>query len=904
MVLTHRAGAVDERTPAADRRFRPFKQIAGSVDIRRVSVEHDPDRAAVGRALLDGLGTRQAGAVGSDAERLLVLGGAGTGKTEVIVRRIAWDVGVRGVSREGIVALAFTQRAADALRGRVHERLAWLVGAQGGLVADRSARSHTDDSVAALHAAEPFVGTVHELCFALLRKLAPELYGDYELLDDIARNALVELYSRELMGGDEFAYDLAYAGVVSGPWHAWSEILRCYDLLNEYDQLDVRLPSQIPPREPAQQVEWCREAQLRKPTGESLADGSFSLAAARYYALLRARRALDYATVQTELLRLLERDASARTQLAESVVHIALDDAQDLNLVQRKLVAALLDAGLVGSTAGGDAVDEGDVVRQAGPSNVERPRLTAVADPCQAVFGWRGGDGPGLEGLYAALAAQGESEVVELDQNWRSTPQIVALVNRWSQTMALPGDADSRSDADDGNVGAEHAGAAGGDDAGSGTSLLRARPAPADVHPRDVVQMSLCSNLRAGEWIAQTVERLLRGEYGDAQEPNAGAGAGLRPADVAILVRTKRDVDIYGERLRWHGIPAVFRGTEDFDRSELFMQPVVPLLVAALARLVRIKRLDGRETGAIVRAAAKRLRRDLPMAAHDLEDRLLLASESPPDGLSLRTALRGLLEEAEILPLLDAREAAAERVLCNLYALEQLVEVLERPALAAPGRLREQVRTLCQWGPGCESIPAVGAPASPEAVTISTIHAAKGGEWPVVFVSDVSVQRFPNRRAQEVQWLPFEGALASTIAAEDLADDGYANERRLMYLALTRAQSCLFVTCFGSRRSRFCAQLQSLVPEVGGLSCTESDAMPPRIALHKAPREPVPLPPRPLRNAPFGASRERRSRNDGSPPPGAIGSNLPRLEDLSRKGTFSAPPMPWAVREDRRRDGS
>ncbi len=72
---------------------------------------------------------------------------------------------------------------------------------------------------------------------------------------------------------------------------------------------------------------------------------------------------LDYATVQTELLRLLERDPPARRRLAESIDRVALDDAQDLSPVQRKLIAALLGAGLAGSAGEWDGTDEGGAER-------------------------------------------------------------------------------------------------------------------------------------------------------------------------------------------------------------------------------------------------------------------------------------------------------------------------------------------------------------------------------------------------------------------------------------------------------------------------------------------------------------------------------------------------------------
>src|SRR5262249_23555658 len=76
--------------------------------------------------LLDRLTPAQARAVESDARRLLVVAGAGSGKTEVTARRIGWDVGVNGVSKDRIVAFTFTEKAAEEMQFRVRRHLAAL----------------------------------------------------------------------------------------------------------------------------------------------------------------------------------------------------------------------------------------------------------------------------------------------------------------------------------------------------------------------------------------------------------------------------------------------------------------------------------------------------------------------------------------------------------------------------------------------------------------------------------------------------------------------------------------------------------------------------------------------------------------------------------------------------------
>src|SRR5260370_9766703 len=73
--------------------------------------------------LLDKLTAKQAAAVKSQKRRVLVVAGAGSGKTEVMARRIAWWVGVESVSRENVIAFTFTDRAAEEMKFRIRS---WL----------------------------------------------------------------------------------------------------------------------------------------------------------------------------------------------------------------------------------------------------------------------------------------------------------------------------------------------------------------------------------------------------------------------------------------------------------------------------------------------------------------------------------------------------------------------------------------------------------------------------------------------------------------------------------------------------------------------------------------------------------------------------------------------------------
>ena len=110
-------------------------------------------------------------------------------------------------------------------------------------------------------------------------------------------------------------------------------------------------------------------------------------------------------------------DGLRTKQLAEQRVHLVVDEIQDINPVQRKLMDLLV--GMSGS-------------------------LTAVGDHRQAIYGFRGAKVEIVAQLWERFMAQSDSEVVDLQENFRSTPRIIELANRWAEkigrvrTMATP----------------------------------------------------------------------------------------------------------------------------------------------------------------------------------------------------------------------------------------------------------------------------------------------------------------------------------------------------------------------------------------------------------------------------------------------------------------------------------
>jgi DNA helicase-2/ATP-dependent DNA helicase PcrA len=346
--------------------------------------------------LLAGLNPQQSQAVSSKSRRLFVVAGAGVGKTEVMARRIAWLIADQGVPKDEIVAFTFTERAAEEMKFRIRSQVA-------GQAAPGEEPTLGD----------MYVGTIHAFCLNKLRELAPDEYHNYDVIDDVGRLALVQRTYGTHLGLAAFCSELnATANYKVGQFLTIEKFLRGYDILNEYGELHVNLPKRPIPADVTTDREWCKEAELLTKVGTSDTALVFATSAARYYALLRSRRFLDFSTAQNELLRLLESRPDALAMLRSTSRVVVVDEVQDLNPVQRRIVDLI-----VGPEGG----------------------LVAVGDHRQAIFGFRGGNVHIMGEMYDEVAAAPDSEVVDLTLNYRSTPRIIALANAWAASIPPPG---------------------------------------------------------------------------------------------------------------------------------------------------------------------------------------------------------------------------------------------------------------------------------------------------------------------------------------------------------------------------------------------------------------------------------------------------------------------------------
>lgn len=745
----------------------------------------------VKQMLLQGLTREQVKAVMSPKRRVLVVAGAGSGKTEVMARRIAWWVGVENVPKGNIVAFTFTERAAEEMKFRIRN---WL---------GKITPSDEEVSLGGM-----YIGTIHGFCLAKLREFWPDDYHNYDILDEGARAALILRGFHGLLGLGALQNETN-----QGQYATVDSFIQAYDQLHEHNRFDIELVSDDPPFElGAAENEWCKGARLLTNVGNTPQARAFAVSAARYYAYLRCRRFLDFSTSQSEFIRRLKADPERLKLLASERVHLVVDEVQDINPVQRALMEHLVG-------------DSG--------------RLTTVGDHRQSIYGFRGAKVEIIAELWERFKDDPDSTVIDLKENFRSTPRIIHLANRWAQTIGRVRSMET-------------------------PPMKHGNPHRRDHHASHLALVSFAGRRQEASWIAEAIRILVPSEAeGALHDKKDGAHRGLTLSDVAVLVRSSTDVRAYMEALEAAGIPCVVRAGPD-----LFSQPEVLFLLAALAITAGIdefvgsphnpKSLPNRIQSVlgcaprpedVLRQAARVLRRTGLAFGRDVEDRVLFAAKSIQqriDGnrhltsdkvsvfrtpklrefLTSRHQLRRvfpqqlyhmLLSEAGV-EAWDTCEGRGQSALFHLGALSGLITGIETPGWTSVTDYRWQIIGLCQYGAEQGRTEEQPLMVQPDAVSISTIHAAKGLEFAAVFLADVKAQRFPSSFAKREPQLPLAGAIVKEIDISGLADnENYDGERRLMYVAITRAERFLFISHPEGKRSRFFQELDSFVREIGGL---------------------------------------------------------------------------------------
>jgi DNA helicase-2/ATP-dependent DNA helicase PcrA len=740
----------------------------------------------------------QAAVIAAPPGPLVVIAGAGAGKTETMAARVVWLVANGYASPGEVLGLTFTRKAAGQLLRRVRTRLARLAGT--GLAPQGSETADDPATVSTYHA---FAGNLLRE-HGLLLPVEPDtrLLSETELwqlafrvvcehpdhLDTAKTPAAVTAMVLRLAG--QLAEHLVD-----------TEQLR--DTHVELERLVHNLPAGPYQRDrgPSQWLLRMLATQTERTQLVPLIDA--------LHARMRAEKVMDFGMQMASAARLAASFPQVGEQLRQRFRVVLLDEYQDTGHAQRIALSSLFGGGVDDELA-----------------------LTAVGDPIQSIYGWRGASATNLPRFTTDFPRPDGSPAptLELRTSWRNPPRALYVAN------AVSAEARRRSVA---------------------VRALRPRP---DAEP-GTIRCALLPDVAAERgWVADHLARL----YHDARE------AGVAAPTAAVLVRRNVDAAPMADALTVRGVPVEVVGL-----AGLLAVPEVADVVATLqlvadptagAAAMRVLtgarwRLGGRDISALWRRAVELV--DTATAVGSSAERIVASAAPDADAACLAdaicdpgraaaysatgyarivalgrelTALRGHLDHplpelvAEVRRVLgvDTEVRATQPVSAGWAGTEHLdafTDVVARFA-ARPG---STVSGLLAYLDAAEQVENGLAPAevvvATDRVQILTVHAAKGLEWQVVAVPHLSGRVFPSTASTRT-WLTDAGDLPPLLRGDratesergvPVLDTSDVNdrkqlsdkindhkrsleqrrideERRLLYVAITRAENTLLLS--------------------------------------------------------------------------------------------------------------
>jgi DNA helicase-2/ATP-dependent DNA helicase PcrA len=646
----------------------------------RVGTRHDAvSRVARGQLeqhILSRLNPEQARAVTTTEGPLLILAGAGSGKTRVLAHRVAYLIGVRGVRPWQILAVTFTNKAAAEMRDRITR----LVGEPARDVA---------------------MGTFHSLCARVLRRDGSAIGIDprFAIYDTDDQTATIKIVMRnlELVGQSELKPQ-----AILGQIGRWKN-----DLLG---------PEQA--------------AAAARGYHEEIAARAYE----RYQARLHEQGALDFDDLLNEAVRLFDEAPGVLAHYQDRWRYLHVDEYQDTNRAQYLWIRHL---------AG------------------ERKNVAVVGDDDQSIYSWRGAD---LRNILDFERDYPNATVVKLEQNYRSTQLILDAAHAVV----------SRNEA-------------------------RKEKRLWTENPRGVLieRFEADSEDEEAEWIARQVEALVggRGAGGSflARRADEGDERKHRLRDIAVMYRTNAQSRPIEEAFLRYGLRyQLVGGTRFYQRREV-KDALAYLRVlrsdfdaAAYERILNVPpRGIGEKTVALIRDEAARRGANtwLALEALALGEEVEAATRAKSAIAGFVRTMGSLRQRVGALALPELLDAVLEETGYRAHLVDGSQEGDDRWANLL--ELREVVTRYGDLEPDdaldrlLEETALVADQDSYErdadAVTLITLHAAKGLEFDVVFISGLEEGVFPHSRALD--------------DARQMEE-----ERRLAYVGLTRARHRLYLT--------------------------------------------------------------------------------------------------------------
>ncbi len=607
---------------------------------------------------LEGLNEAQKDAVLATSGPLLILAGAGSGKTKTLTHRIAHLIADEDIWPSHILAVTFTNKAAREMR----ERLAKLVGQPN----DRNFM--------------PWMGTFHGICVRLLRidGQAIGISRNFVIYDEDDRQGLVKQMLKELGLNDRDMKPSAVSGAISSAKNA----------MQNPDEYEAH--AQFPFQKGVAQV-YRRYEQERKKA-----------------------QALDFDDLLLEAVRLMSEQKEVRTKWRAQFKHILIDEYQDTNAAQYTLVKLLV--------------------------NDER-NIAVVGDDWQSIYSWRGADFTNILNFERDFPG---AKVIKLEQNYRSTGNILDAAHKVIAKNTQRTEKKLWTSAGAGNPVQVH----GVYDEAEEARLVADRiSAQVSMGARQFSDFAVLYRTNALSYALERAFLQLRVPY-----QIVGGVRFYDRREIKDIVAYLRLIYQPNDRMsfsRIANVPTRGVGATSLERFLTWQAGQSDDIIEALARVDGESIITGK-----AKLALAHLGRTLQLLREQLET--LTPTELIAQVIE-KTGYRDFVLDGS--PQAETREENLESLLSDAQQFSSLPDFLEEVALMSSADSQSDGAT----------------------VTFMTLHAAKGLEFPVVFM------------------IGMEEGIMPHVRVFDAGPAELEEERRLCYVGMTRAKEELHLTYAYSR---------------------------------------------------------------------------------------------------------
>ena len=647
--------------------------------------------------LLTGMNDQQAEAVQTTEGPLLIMAGAGSGKTRVLTHRIAYLIDEKMINPWNILAITFTNKAAREMRERA--------------VALNPATSET------------LIATFHSMCVRILRREADHIgYNrNFTIVDPGEQRTLMKRILKNLNLDPKKWNERAILGTISNAKN---------DLLDEiaYEHQAGDMYTQI--------VAKCYKA---------------------YQEELRRSEAMDFDDLIMMTLRLFDKNPDVLAYYQQRYQYIHVDEYQDTNHAQYQLVKLLAS---------------------------RFKNICVVGDADQSIYGWRGAD---MQNILDFEKDYPEAKVVLLEENYRSTKKILQAANDVIKNNRNRRPKKLWTQNDDGE---------------------------------QIVYYRANDERDEAIFVASTIDNIVREE-------------GKNFKDFAVLYRTNAQSRTIEEALLKSNIPyTMVGGTKFYSRKEIRDVISYLNLIANTSDNISFERVVNEPKRGVGPGTLEKLRNfayEQNMSLLDASANIMLSPikgkaaqgvydfanmilnlRDQLDGLSITDTVEAILDKSGYLDALSMQQTLESQ--SRIENIEEFMSVTknfdetntdgteDETGIDRLGRFLNDLALIADTDDG---------EVEAAEVTLMTLHAAKGLEFPVVFLIGMEEGVFPLSRASE-------------------EPDELEEERRLAYVGITRAEEILFLTnantrtLFGktsyNRPSRFLREISDDLLQYQGLA--------------------------------------------------------------------------------------